>query len=376
MHAALRGRSHGATSRAGPSPTSGCGTGVLAIGAALLGAALGGRRRRRPAGDRARPDERRPRSASRGEFIEGPVEAWSAEVDTVVMNPPFGAQRRHADRPFWDAAFRTARRSDLRLRARGVPNLYSGQRGRTPRTSRSDPARRLAVPPDLSAPSEAVGRASGRPLGPDARAPPKMSETHATNLVLPGDLLGHRRGVRTRPRHLRGPRPHLRRPHGPQARRRPRQGDPRRRDPRHPVRPGGGPRLRAASTRSRARWRSAPSSRSRPGSAACRAPPRAPSTSRRRRTATPSRSARSSSPATSCSPASSRATRRSSSRPPRRRSASSPPAARSATASSRTRAKELNCPRCGNRELRKLAHDYQGLQRQRGRAPSHGGPTP
>jgi putative methylase len=26
------------------------------------------------------------------------------------MNPPFGAQRRHADQPFWEAAFRLARR--------------------------------------------------------------------------------------------------------------------------------------------------------------------------------------------------------------------------------------------------------------------------
>jgi len=31
-------------------------------------------------------------------------------ADIVVMNPPFGAQRRHADRPFWDAAYRLARR--------------------------------------------------------------------------------------------------------------------------------------------------------------------------------------------------------------------------------------------------------------------------
>ncbi len=36
--------------------------------------------------------------------------------------------------------------------------------------------------------------------------------------------------------------------------------------------------------------------------------------------------------------------------------------------------KELNCPRCGNRETRKLAQDYQGLQRTR--APAHGEPRP
>jgi len=36
--------------------------------------------------------------------VDGPA-------DLVVMNPPFGAQKRHADRPFWAAAFRLARRS-------------------------------------------------------------------------------------------------------------------------------------------------------------------------------------------------------------------------------------------------------------------------
>jgi putative methylase len=39
----------------------------------------------------------------------GSVETFAEPVDTVVMNPPFGAQRRHADRPFWEAAFRCAR---------------------------------------------------------------------------------------------------------------------------------------------------------------------------------------------------------------------------------------------------------------------------
>ena len=36
--------------------------------------------------------------------------------------------------------------------------------------------------------------------------------------------------------------------------------------------------------------------------------------------------------------------------------------------------KELNCPRCGNRETRKLAHDYQGIH-QRG-VPSDANPRP
>ena len=42
------------------------------------------------------------------EWVEADVAAWRGEADTVVMNPPFGAQVRHADRAFLDAAFRTA----------------------------------------------------------------------------------------------------------------------------------------------------------------------------------------------------------------------------------------------------------------------------
>ena len=88
----------------------GSGTGRLAIGAALLG---------------ARPvvgveTDARGVSASRSaaaaesvevEFVTGDVSEWTRPADVVVMNPPFGAQRAHADRPFWDAAYRLAGRA-------------------------------------------------------------------------------------------------------------------------------------------------------------------------------------------------------------------------------------------------------------------------
>jgi putative methylase len=45
------------------------------------------------------------------EFRVSDVAQWTRPADVVVMNPPFGAQRRHADRPFWDRAFSLARRS-------------------------------------------------------------------------------------------------------------------------------------------------------------------------------------------------------------------------------------------------------------------------
>lgn len=85
----------------------GCGTGVFALGAALLGAssvvgvdvdaaalALARREAQRLGVD--------------VDWVERDVEAWEGLADMVLMNPPFGAQKRGADRPFLDAAFRTA----------------------------------------------------------------------------------------------------------------------------------------------------------------------------------------------------------------------------------------------------------------------------
>lgn len=85
----------------------GCGTGILSCGAALLGA-------RDIVGIDidARSIEIAHKNAARiGRAITFLVRDISSEstftgfsFDTVVMNPPFGAQRRHADRPFIDRA--------------------------------------------------------------------------------------------------------------------------------------------------------------------------------------------------------------------------------------------------------------------------------
>ena len=88
----------------------GSGTGRLAIGAALLGAGP-------VAGvevDPASVATARVAAASLGvgvEFVAEDVSRWTRSADVVLMNPPFGAQRAHADRPFWDAAFRLAGRA-------------------------------------------------------------------------------------------------------------------------------------------------------------------------------------------------------------------------------------------------------------------------
>ncbi len=88
----------------------GCGTGRLAIGAAMLGA--------RPVTgidvDPAVVEAARgaaQRAAVEARFEVADVRGVQGPVDLVLMNPPFGAQRRRADRPFWDRALALARRS-------------------------------------------------------------------------------------------------------------------------------------------------------------------------------------------------------------------------------------------------------------------------
>jgi putative methylase len=84
----------------------GCGTGILTIGSALLGAgSVTGIDRDREALTIA--EKNAAASGAVSEFILGEIRdpsAFSARYDTVVMNPPFGAQKKHADRPFIDCA--------------------------------------------------------------------------------------------------------------------------------------------------------------------------------------------------------------------------------------------------------------------------------
>ena len=87
----------------------GSGTGILSIGAALLGATpvIG------VESDPGAVDVARRNAASAGvdvEFRVGEVGPSIGSAETVVMNPPFGAQRAHADRPFWETALSAARR--------------------------------------------------------------------------------------------------------------------------------------------------------------------------------------------------------------------------------------------------------------------------
>ena len=84
----------------------GCGTGRLALGAAFLGAQVIGVEL-----DEAALAVARGAAADADLAVEWrcePVENWVQRVDTVIMNPPWGAQRPGADRPFLRAALATA----------------------------------------------------------------------------------------------------------------------------------------------------------------------------------------------------------------------------------------------------------------------------
>ena len=77
----------------------GCGTGIFAIGAALLGAG------EVTAVDIDEKAVEVARKAARDldadvRFLVSDVEEFEERGDTVLMNPPFGAQKKHADRPF------------------------------------------------------------------------------------------------------------------------------------------------------------------------------------------------------------------------------------------------------------------------------------
>ena len=86
----------------------GCGNGVLAIAAKLLGAGpVAGVDADPLAIDVARRNAERAKVDVRWRLAD--VQAIHETFDTVLMNPPFGSQRRHADRPFLAAALASGR---------------------------------------------------------------------------------------------------------------------------------------------------------------------------------------------------------------------------------------------------------------------------
>jgi putative methylase len=85
----------------------GCGTGVLAIGAKLLGA-------RKVVGYDTDPKSLEIAKANAKklgvevEFVLSDITEVTEKVKTTVMNPPFGARTKGRDRPFLSSALRTS----------------------------------------------------------------------------------------------------------------------------------------------------------------------------------------------------------------------------------------------------------------------------
>ena len=85
----------------------GCGTGIFAIGASLLGASSVTAYDI----DEGALETARDNAEALGceiEFIRADINEVEGRYDTVLMNPPFGSQRKHADQPFLRKAMSVA----------------------------------------------------------------------------------------------------------------------------------------------------------------------------------------------------------------------------------------------------------------------------
>ncbi|WP_175060193.1 METTL5 family protein [Thermococcus sp. 2319x1] len=83
----------------------GAGTGVLSIGASLMGAKKVYAVEKDKKALEMAMENAKTLNISNIEFVEASVEDFDINVDTVIMNPPFGSQNPKADRPFLLKAF-------------------------------------------------------------------------------------------------------------------------------------------------------------------------------------------------------------------------------------------------------------------------------
>ncbi|MGM5488413.1 MAG: METTL5 family protein [Nanobdellota archaeon] len=80
----------------------GAGTGILSLGALLLGAKEVTLIEKDP--DALKIAQKNLKSESSWHLIEQDIQKATGEFDTVIQNPPFGCQNKHADRPFLSKA--------------------------------------------------------------------------------------------------------------------------------------------------------------------------------------------------------------------------------------------------------------------------------
>lgn len=82
----------------------GAGTGILAIGAALLGANVTAVEKDPEAIKVLEENQLLYEGTDEIKIVEGDIRTYHEEGDLVIMNPPFGTKERHADRIFLEQA--------------------------------------------------------------------------------------------------------------------------------------------------------------------------------------------------------------------------------------------------------------------------------
>jgi len=89
----------------------GCGTGILGIGALLLGADhVSFLDKSQEALKMLKTNvSALPELEGMYEIIESDIREFKGKADMVIMNPPFGTKTKHSDRSFLEAAFKTSR---------------------------------------------------------------------------------------------------------------------------------------------------------------------------------------------------------------------------------------------------------------------------
>ncbi len=103
----------------------GCGTGIFSLGAALLGASdVLGIDIDEDAIDTARKMRERWGLGNIVEFKVLDIDEYHGSSDTVIMNPPFGAQKKGADIPFLNKAVETAPKIYCLHNAKTVGFIY------------------------------------------------------------------------------------------------------------------------------------------------------------------------------------------------------------------------------------------------------------
>lgn len=83
----------------------GCGTGILGMGALLLGGRVYFVEIESLAMGIAKENVQNSKSESSADFFMMDVSDFDKKVDTVIMNPPFGTKSEHSDRKFLKKAF-------------------------------------------------------------------------------------------------------------------------------------------------------------------------------------------------------------------------------------------------------------------------------